>query len=85
MLAGEEGDARPGRDAGLLVEVRDVCVHGDRGDDQLGGELLLGPAAGEQAQHVDLPVGEPGRPLPDDALDRRTRRRADGADRVGVQ
>ena len=49
--------------AGLHVDVLDVVAGRLRRDHQLGRDLLARQPAGHQPQHVDLPGGEPGRPL----------------------
>ena len=61
VLHGEQGRPGPGGDPGLGVDVLDVVADRLGGDPQRRGDLLVEPAAGDQAQHLDLAVGETGR------------------------
>src|SRR6266516_6670221 len=64
VLHAEEGRPGSSRDAELAVDVLDVVPDGARREVQLAGHLLVGVAAGEQAQNLDLAARETGRPLP---------------------
>ena len=45
----------------LAQDGRHVVVGGPARDDQPGGDLGVAQPVGQQAQHVELPLGEPGR------------------------
>src|SRR4051794_21702491 len=62
VLEREQGGARPGGQARLAVQPLDVMVTGLRGDPQLAGHLLGGHPAGDEAEHLALALGQPGRP-----------------------
>ena len=46
--------------AGLGVDVLDVAADGLGGDAERHGDLLVGASTGDQAEHLDLAVGETG-------------------------
>ena len=48
------------RDAGLGVDVFDVTADGLRGDAECVRHLLVGVAACDQTEHLDLPIGQAG-------------------------
>src|SRR4051794_37324879 len=43
----------------LVEDVADVVAHGVLGDEQLGGDLAVEPAAGHEPQDAELAIGEP--------------------------
>src|SRR6266508_3414459 len=62
VLDGEQAGSGPVGDGELAVDVLDVVADGLLADEQVVGDAAVGPAPGDQAQHLDLPGGEPGRP-----------------------
>ena len=58
MLHGEQGRPGPGRDPRLGVDVLDVAADRLGRDAERDRHLLVGVAPGDQAQHLDLAVGE---------------------------
>lgn len=64
MLHREKRRGSPSGVADLEVNVLHMMLSGTPGDDQPLGDLLVRQAAGQQPQHLDLAVAEPGRPLP---------------------
>ncbi len=50
--------------AELAQHRRDVVVHRPHGDDQALGDLRVGQTLGEQAHHLVLALGQPGRVVP---------------------
>src|SRR5215211_3324744 len=84
VLDGEQAGAGPVGDAELAVDVLDVVADGLLADEQVAGDVTVGPALGDQAQHLDLPGGEPGRPslAPRYPMPGRLQHRVDG---LGVQ
>src|SRR5689334_17839812 len=61
VLHREHRQARTRLHAALGVDVHRVGVHGGRRDHQLGGDLALREPAREQAQHLELALGQLGR------------------------
>ena len=51
---------RPVGDAQLGQEMGDVVLHGAAAEEKHLGDLAVGPPRDEQAQHLDLAVGEQG-------------------------
>lgn len=62
MLHGEEAGRGAGRRTALGVDVLDVGASGLRGDDEVGGDLLGGCTAGDEAERLDLAPGQSGGP-----------------------
>src|SRR3954447_10440895 len=60
-LDGEQRRPRAGGDAGLGVDVLDVVADRLGRDAQPLGDLLVGQAAGDEAQDLDLALGQPAR------------------------
>src|SRR4051812_11524553 len=67
VLHREQSGAGPGSDAGLGVDALEMMTHRLGGDTELGGSRFVRLAPGDEPQHVDLALGEPG-----GAVDRRT-------------
>jgi hypothetical protein len=65
--------------------VDDVRVHRGGRDDEALGDLLLREPAREQAQHLDLAVGQAARPRSSPPLRGLAGRLADGDDRLAVE
>jgi hypothetical protein len=71
VLEGEERRRSPAGYADLGVDVLHVVLGGAGRDDERVGHLPVGKPPGDQAEHLDLPVRQPGRPgstRPDPAL-----------------
>lgn len=64
MPHGEQAGPGPVGHSDLRIDVLHVVVDGLAGDDETLGDLPIRPAPREQAQHLDLPGGEAGRPRP---------------------
>jgi hypothetical protein len=68
MLEGLADDLSAGVGAELGQDVRDVGLHGVAGQEQLGGDVWVGPADGDQAGDLGLGGGKRvpplGRPRP---------------------
>ena len=60
MLHREEAGFGPAGGVDLGVDVLDVVARGLRRDDQAPGDLLVGQAAGQEPEHLDLACGQPG-------------------------
>ena len=63
VLEGPDRRGGPAADAGLLVDVLDVVPDGLGGDAEVVGDRLVGLAAHEREQHLELALGQPGRQL----------------------
>src|SRR4051795_4737555 len=62
VLDGEDGGAGAGAAVDLVVDRGEVVLDGAGGDAEAGCDLLVGEAAGGEAQDVDLAVGQAVRP-----------------------
>src|SRR4051812_4530879 len=63
VLVGPDRRRGPAADTGLLVDVLDVVPHGLGRDAEIRGDLLVGLAAREHEEDLQLALGQPGRQL----------------------